>query len=425
MLSEYKIPRGTYDILPDADYKWQYIKENFRKVARNYNFREIVTPIFEKAEIFERSIGDTTDIVEKEMYKFSDKKGRNYVLRPEGTAPVVRAFVENHLYYKNNSSKLFYLGPMFRYDRPQKGRYRQFYQYGVEYFGKNNPYIDAEVISLAYRFLKNLGLNNIIIELNSIGCPNCNKEYNKALKTYFKKYKNKLCKNCLRRLGKNPKRVLDCKVPFCKEIASNAPSILDYLDKDCKSHFEKVKSFLKELKIPFKINPKIVRGLDYYNQTAFEILNNNLGAQNALLGGGRYNSLVQEFGGNDIPGFGFAGGMERLILTLEQENLFPKPKPQPFIFLVVIGAKAKSEGIKLTSQIRQKGFSCEFLYQKTSLNAQMKAANKSNAPFVLILGENELKSKEIVIKIMKTGKQNKIPLINLYERLEQYKSDYL
>ena len=263
MSLKYKIPRGTFDILPTESYKWKYITKIFRETANNYNFREIVTPIFETAGLYERSVGNTSDIVQKEMYKFTDKKGRIFALRPEGTAGIVRAFVENNLDKKDNSSKLYYLGPMFRYERPQKGRFRQHYQYGIENIGSAEPFIDAEVISFGYSFLKKLELTNFNLEINSIGCSHCSLDYNAALVDFYKPYLNDLCPDCRIRIDKNPKRLLDCKVSKCNEISRNAPSMLAYLDEDCRKHFERVQEFLIKIKIPFKINPKIVRGLDY------------------------------------------------------------------------------------------------------------------------------------------------------------------
>jgi histidyl-tRNA synthetase len=322
MAVTYSIPRGTYDILPDKSFIWQYVQRLFRETAAEFGYNEIVTPIFENADLFERSVGDTSDIVEKEMYKFHDKKDRVFALRPEGTAPVVRSYVENSMHTLGGIQRLYYLGPMFRYDRPQKGRYRQFYQYGVEAIGSNHPYIDAEVIALQYTFLKKLGLENIKLEINSLGNKVSTDNYNKALAEYYAPHADKLCYDCSIRLEKNPRRLLDCKVPTCKELVAEAPVMLDYLDEECRTHFEAVQTYLVGMGVDFTINPRIVRGLDYYTHTAFEFLNNNLGSQNAVGGGGRYNSLVEQIGGKDAPGIGFAGGFERLLLSLEEENLF-------------------------------------------------------------------------------------------------------
>lgn len=417
-MSRYQVPRGTFDILPDVSYKWQFVINAFREVAREFNYKEIVTPIFEKSDIFERSVGETSDIVEKEMYKFKDKKGRNFALRPEGTAPVVRSFIENGLNLKSNSSKLYYLGPMFRYDRPQKGRYRQFYQYGIENIGSNDPYTDAEVIAFAYLFLTKLGLNNFELQINSIGCKNCTQDYDNAIKEYFTPFQNDLCSDCCKRLEKNPKRVLDCKVKTCKVIANNAPSMLNYLDEDCIANFDKVKEYLNTMGIPFKVNSTIVRGLDYYSQTAFEFIDTNLGAQNTLIGGGRYDTLAEQLGGKNMPGVGFAGGFERLLLSMEEENLSFGEKQTPEVYLVTLGDEARTVGIRLIMELRKNGISTEFDSDKTSMNAQMKAANKIGAKFALILGEDELKNDKIILKNLADGEQEQINITDIIKSIK-------
>ncbi len=418
MAGKYKVPRGTYDILPSESYKWQFVTNVFKEVAREFNYKEIVTPIFENNELFERSVGEDSDIVEKEMYKFEDKKGRIFALRPEGTAPVVRSFIENGLMLKPNSSKLYYFGPMFRYDRPQKGRYRQFYQYGIENIGSNDPYIDAEVISFAYMFLSKLGLKNFELQINSIGCKNCTQDYDNALKEYFTPYLNDLCSDCRKRLMKNPKRVLDCKVNTCKVNADNAPSMLDYLDENCKTHFNKVQEYLKQINIPFKVNPKIVRGLDYYSQTAFEFIDTNLGAQNTLIGGGRYDGLAEQLGGKNMPGIGFAGGFERLLLSMEEEKLSFGKQQTPKVYLITLGNEAGATGIKLIMELRMNGISTAFDPDKTSMNAQMKTANKTGAEFALILGEDELKKGKIILKNMANGEQKEINITDIINSLK-------
>jgi len=418
MAAKFTVPRGTYDILPEASYKWEFVTQVFKDVAKEFNYKEIVTPIFENSNIFERSVGETSDIVEKEMYKFEDKKGRSFALRPEGTASVMRSFIENGLNLKPNSSKLYYLGPMFRYDRPQKGRYRQFYQYGIENIGNKNPFSDAEVIAFGYNFLNRLGLKNFQLQINSIGCGSCTKDYDNALIEYFTPNFNSLCSDCRKRLQKNPKRVLDCKVKTCKEIAANAPSMMDYLDEDCRKDFEKVQEYLKLMDIPFLVNPKIVRGLDYYSQTAFEFIDTNLGAQNTLIGGGRYNSLAEQLGSKKLPGVGFAGGFERLLMSMEEENLSFGKLPSPKVYLVLLGDKAVSEGVRLLAQLRNSGISAEFDSDKSSMGSQMKMANKTNAEFALILGENELEENKIVLKNLTTGDQQKVDITKIIERLK-------
>ncbi|MDO9578247.1 MAG: histidine--tRNA ligase [Candidatus Cloacimonadales bacterium] len=409
MAEKYSVPRGTFDILPADSYKWQYVKKVFSEVAAQFNFQEIVTPIFEQTDVFERSVGGSSDIVQKEMYRFQDKKGRNFALRPEGTAPVVRSFVENNLGMTGGNTKLFYLGPMFRYDRPQKGRYRQFYQYGIENIGSDNPFIDAEIIAFGYAFLSKLGLKNFELEINSIGCSNCSKDYNQALVEYFTPNLDKMCSDCNERINKNPKRLLDCKVPSCKEIAKDAPNMLEYLDEDCRTHFAQVQEYLNLMNIPFKVNPRIVRGLDYYNKTAFEFLDNNLGAQNALIGGGRYNGLVEQFGGKDTPGIGFAGGFERLLLSMETEGVSFGEEPKPNVFIVAIGEKAKQLTAKLLFDLRTNGIKAEYNPDKESLKAQMKAADKEKTRFTLILGEDEIAKNSIILKEMISGEQQEIP----------------
>ncbi|MDP8232145.1 MAG: histidine--tRNA ligase, partial [Candidatus Zophobacter franzmannii] len=360
MAVKYSIPRGTYDILPDKSYVWDYVKRIFRETATEFGYKEIVTPIFEKADLFERSVGDTSDIVQKEMYKFNDNKGRVFALRPEGTAPVVRSYVENSLHTSGGLQRLYYMGPMFRYDRPQKGRYRQFYQYGVEAIGSHHPYTDAEVIALQFTFLKRLGLKGIVLEINSLGNKASSDNYNKALADYYAPHKEEICGDCTARLEKNPRRLLDCKVPTCKEIAKNAPVMLDYLDDECKEHFEAVQSYLKAMDVEYTINPRIVRGLDYYTHTAFEFLNNKLGAQNAVGGGGRYDGLVEQIGGKESPGIGFAGGFERLILSLEEEEFFMGAAPKPEIFTAVLGDNALIKASALMQKLRAKKLCVEY-----------------------------------------------------------------
>ena len=419
MASKYQIPRGTFDILPEDSYKWQYVTNVFKEVVRTYNYQEIITPIFEKSEVFERSVGESSDIVQKEMYRFQDKKGRKFALRPEGTAPIVRSYVENSLGMNGGNTKLFYFGPMFRYDRPQKGRFRQFYQYGVENIGSDNPFIDAEVIAIGYSFLKKLGLQNFELQINSIGCVNCTPDYDKALVKYFTPYLNEMCSDCNTRINKKPKRLLDCKVPNCKKIAQNAPSMLDYLDDECRDHFTGVQDFLKKMEIPFTVNPKIVRGLDYYNKTAFEFIDNNLGAQNTLIGGGRYNGLISQFGGKDIPGTGFAGGFERLILSMETEELSFGKEQRPDIFLVTLGRKAFEYGNKLLLKLRDAGICVEYDPDKETMKSQMKAANRSRSRFALILGEDELAGNKIILKDMESREQKLIGLKKIVESLKK------
>jgi histidyl-tRNA synthetase len=409
MNMQYKIPRGTFDILPSESRRWQEVIRIFRSTAQSFGYEEITTPIFEQAELFERSSGVGSDIVQKEMYRFEDKKGRCFALRPEGTAPVVRSYVENHLDVLNRITKLYYIGPMFRYDRPQAGRYRQFYQYGAECIGSHHPYYDAEIIALETAFLSRLGLKNIELEINSVGCPNCSKDYDAALVKYFEPDKDELCEDCQARLSAKPRRVLDCKIVPCKAITSQAPSMLDYLDKDCREHFEQVQDYLKEMEIPYKVNPRIVRGLDYYTHTAFEFLNPSLGAQNAIGGGGRYDGLVQQIGGKDIPAVGIAGGFERLLLSLESEQIEIGEKPKPDAYLILAGEKAKGMGIRLLAQWRNAGLAIAFDPEKESFKAQLKAADNQQARFAIIIGDDEVQAGTVAVKNLTSGEQKSVP----------------
>lgn len=402
---KYTIPRGTFDILPQDSYKWQFLQESFRQFAMCFGYKEITTPVFEVSELFERSSGESSDVVQKEMYRFQDKKGREFALRPEGTAPVVRSYIENNMDKLSARTKLFYLGPMFRYDRPQAGRYRQFYQYGVEFMGSNNPYYDAEVISLAFLWLKKLGLNNLQLEINSVGCPNCAAIYDKALQVYYQQYLADLCPDCVKRFSQNPRRLLDCKVPSCIEIRKNAPSQLDYLDEDCKEHFDSVCNYLQAMKINYTINPRIVRGLDYYTNTAFEITYQGLGAQNSLVGGGRYNCLIEQIGGKMTPAIGFAGGFERLLLALEEEKINFVEEPKPDAYFVCIGENVRLQILPYLNSLRTMGLKVEYEPDKNSLKAQLKAADACGARFAIIIGEDELANKKVNIKDLQTGEQ--------------------
>lgn len=402
---QYKIPRGTFDILPADSWRWQKVIEAFREVARSYGYEEIVTPIFEQVELFERSSGESSDIVQKEMYRFQDKKGRWLALRPEGTAPVARSFVENHLDAQTRINKLFYIGPMFRYDRPQAGRYRQFYQYGAECIGSHHPFYDAEIIALQSTFLRKLGLKHISLEINSVGCPTCSKDYDQALTSYFEQYVDELCPDCQNRLQTKPRRILDCKIPQCKSFAGQAPLLTDYLDKDCRDHFAQVQGYLKDMSIPFVINPRIVRGLDYYTHTAFEFLNASLGAQNAIGGGGRYDGLISQVGGKDIPAVGIAGGFERLLLSLEQEQIVLGERPSPLAYLVLVGEQTKQTGNKLLMDWRQSGLAIAYDPEKDTFKSQLKAADSMKARYALIIGEDEEKQGIVTLKDLKTGEQ--------------------
>ncbi|PKN73659.1 MAG: histidine--tRNA ligase [Candidatus Cloacimonetes bacterium HGW-Cloacimonetes-3] len=407
---KYNIPRGTFDILPKDSYKWQFVMDSFRKVASRFGYEEITTPIFEVAELFERSSGESSDVVQKEMYRFSDRKERTFALRPEGTAPVVRSYVENHLDVLSSRTKLFYIGPMFRYDRPQAGRYRQFYQYGIEFIGSDNPYYDAEVIAIEMLWLKELGLKNLRLELNSVGCATCAADYEAALREFFRPNLDKLCPDCAKRFDIKPRRLLDCKVPSCKPFRSGAPAQLDYLDAHCKEHFAKVCDTLTAMDIAYTINPSIVRGLDYYTNTAFEVIYDGLGAQNSLAGGGRYNGLIEQIGGKSIPAIGFAGGFERLLIALEQEGIQLGTRPVPDAYLICLGDKARAGIMPYLNALRQKDVYVDYDPDKSSLKALFKAADTSGARFALIVGDSELEAKQVNLKNLQTGEQVSLPL---------------
>ncbi|MDD4308948.1 MAG: histidine--tRNA ligase [Candidatus Cloacimonetes bacterium] len=407
---KYSIPRGTYDILPAESYKWQAVISSFRKIAGSFGYEEITTPIFEVAELFERSSGESSDVVQKEMYRFTDRKGREFALRPEGTAPVVRSYVENHLDVLSNRTKLYYIGPMFRYDRPQAGRFRQFYQYGIEFIGSDNPYYDAEVIAIEMLWLKDLGLKNLRLEINSVGCSSCSADYDTALREFFRPLLPQLCADCNNRFDKKPRRLLDCKVPSCKALRGSAPSQLDYLDEACKAHFAIVCEHLESMNIPYTINPGIVRGLDYYTNTAFEVIYEGLGAQNSLAGGGRYNGLIEQVGGKSIPAIGFAGGFERLLLALEHEKINFAEHKTPDAYLICLGDKARSGVMAYLNALRQNGLYVEYDPDKSSLKAQFKAADATNARFAIIIGDSEIEAGTVNLKNLKTGEQQSLPL---------------
>ena len=409
----YQIPRGTYDILPQQSHKWQKLFADFRKLAAAYGYSEISTPMFEQAGLFERSSGESSDVVKKEMYRFTDQKGRVFALRPEGTAPVARAYVENRMDIGAAVKKLYYIGPMFRYDRPQAGRYRQFQQYGIELIGSDNPYYDAEVISILWLYLSGLGLKNLRLEINSVGCPNCSQAYDKALQAYFRPHFEELCPDCQVRLEQNPRRLLDCKVPSCKAIAHDAPSQLDYLDEECRLQFAAVQKNLELMGIPFTINPRIVRGLDYYTHTAFEVVCDSLGAQNSLAGGGRYNGLLEQIGGKSTPAIGFAGGFERLLLALEEEGVSLGEPPAPEAFAILIGEAAREAFLSHLNALRQKGIFVEFDPDKSSFKAQLKAADNRHASFALIFGEDELAANSVILRDLSSGEQKTFSLENL------------
>ncbi|MDD3103429.1 MAG: histidine--tRNA ligase [Candidatus Cloacimonetes bacterium] len=414
---KYKIPRGTYDIFPKDSARWHHVIDTFRRVAQSFGYEEITTPIFEMAEVFERSSGESSDVVQKEMYRFQDQKGRSFALRPEGTAGVVRAYVENHLDRVGGKSKFYYIGPMFRYDRPQAGRYRQFYQYGIEFIGSNNPYYDAEVIALEMQFLAELGLKNVSLEINSVGCAQCSEDYDEALRAYYKPHMDGLCPDCQKRYHVRPRRLLDCKAAYCRTLKAAAPSQLDYLDQDCKEHFTQVKSYLDQMDVKYQVNPGIVRGLDYYTNTAFELIVDALGAQNSIAGGGRYNSLISQFGGKDTAAIGFAGGFERLLLALEKEGIAGYEPIKPRVYLIGIGEAVRAMAIEYLSKLRKDGIYVEYNPDKSSFRAQMKAADASGARYALIIGEDELAAKMPTLKDLESSQQHSVDYRQLLDIL--------
>ncbi|RBP39214.1 histidine--tRNA ligase [Garciella nitratireducens] len=412
-----KAPRGTRDILPSQIYKWYFIENTIRELCERFGYKEIRTPEFEHTELFERGIGDSTDVVQKEMYSFQDKGGRNITLKPEGTSPTVRAFVEHKLYAEAQPTKLFYITPAFRYERPQAGRLRIHHQFGIEVFGSQHPSVDAEVISVAMALYEKLGIKNLELHINSVGCPKCRIKYNKVLKEYLSSKLPKLCSTCKNRYERNPMRILDCKMENCQEELKDAPLMIDYLCEECLEHFQSVQNYLKRLNLHFVIDPKIVRGLDYYTKTAFEIITKEIGAQGTVCGGGRYDGLVEEIGGPSTPGIGFGMGLERLLLSLENKNISIK-EPKGFdLFIATLGTKADEIAFKLIYSLRKSGIKVEKDFMNRSLKAQLKYANKINAKYVVIIGEEEIKKDRVILKNMDTGKQEKSNLSIIQETL--------
>lgn len=405
---KYATLRGMKDILPSEIYIWQEIEKVFGQIFNLYNYKEIRTPIIEQTELFTRSLGSSTDIVSKEMYSFLDKKGRNISLRPEETAPVVRACLQNNLIEKDKITKLYYFGPMFRYDRPQAGRYRQFHQAGVEVFGSDDPTIDVETIALSLHLFQELHLKNLETQINSVGCPSCQKEYLKELQNFLKEKKDSLCKDCIRRLEYNPLRIFDCKNKNCKKILLEAPPTIDGLCLPCKIHFEEVKRLLELYKIKYSVNDRLVRGLDYYTRTTYEIVCKALGAQNAICGGGRYDKLVSDLGGENIPACGFAIGIERLIWVINEQKAFPERPQKIDLYIAVLGKGAKENAFMLIKEVRSAGFSADMDHLEKSLKAKLKAADRSGARYVAIIGEEEIKKDIIVLKDMLHGKQREV-----------------
>ncbi|MEE0305469.1 MAG: histidine--tRNA ligase [Eubacterium sp.] len=405
-----KAIKGTKDVLPKDVHKNQYIEATALDIASKFGYKEIRTPVFEHTELFQRGVGDTTDVVQKEMYTFDDKGGRSITLRPEGTAGAVRSYLENGLCNEALPQKVCYLISCYRYEKPQAGRLREFHQFGVECFGSASPLADAEIIALAKSLFDTLGVKDLSLEINSIGCPTCRAEYHKALKEYFSSRKDELCDTCKSRLDRNPMRILDCKSPICHEIAEGAPVVIDYLCDECKEHFENVQKYLKAQNIEYTINPQIVRGLDYYTKTVFEFVSNSIGAQGTVCGGGRYDGLVEELGGQHTPSLGFAMGIERLMLLMEAQGCeFPEAE-KPDLFIVALGEKATLKAVEIAKDMREEGFSALLDLNQRSVRAQMKYADKLGAKFNVVIGDNEVEAKTAKLKNMQTGEETEINL---------------
>ncbi|RUL57114.1 MULTISPECIES: histidine--tRNA ligase [Lysinibacillus] len=420
----FKVPRGTQDILPDQTPKWQKVESILRDLSRVYRYKEIRTPIFEQTELFQRGVGDTTDIVQKEMYTFDDRGGRSLTLRPEGTASAVRSYVEHKMFgYPDQPVKLSYIGPMFRYERQQAGRYRQFVQYGVEAIGSADPAIDAEVIALAMDIYQTVGLKDLKLVINSLGDKETRDAHRTALINHFEPSINEFCSDCQNRLEKNPLRILDCKKDHEHPLMKSAPALTDYLTESSAQYFDQVKKYLDVLGIQYEVDPNLVRGLDYYNHTAFEIMSTSqgFGAITTLCGGGRYNGLVEGIGGPDVPGIGFAMSIERLLLALEAEGVELEVEDRLDIYVVAMGDEAKLKSAELISSFRTKGIAADMDYIDRKMKAQMKSADRLGAKFVIVIGDSELEESAVNVKEMESGNQEKVPFHNLVNYILDHK----
>ncbi|MGB2983948.1 MAG: histidine--tRNA ligase [Candidatus Bipolaricaulia bacterium] len=407
----FELVRGTRDILPDEASRWQRIEEAFREVARRYNYREIRFPILEQTELFTRGIGETTEVVNKQMYTFPDRKGRSLTLRPEGTASAARVYLNAGLHVNDPFQKWYYVGPMFRYEKPQKGRYRQFDQYGVEVFGSLDPSVDAEVIAFAWALMSELGLEGLRLKLNSIGCPEDRARFQEVLREHFAESIASMCPDCQRRHTENPLRILDCKESGCQPFIEKAPGSVDHLCSDCTDHFAEVQTLLDRLTLPFEIDPRLVRGLDYYTRTVFELISDDLGAQDSLLGGGRYDGLIETLGGPATPGIGFAGGTDRLALVLREQHYRSGEDDRIDLFLAALGEEAHREAMMAAFSLRQEGLSVEFDHRHRSLKKQLTMANKLGSCFLIVFGDDEVDSRQVWIKDLDTGDGRESALI--------------
>ena len=414
-----KAPKGTKDILPQEVYKWHYVESLIRQLCTQYGYHEIRTPVFEHTELFERGVGNTSDVVTKEMYTFEDKGGRSITLRPEVTAAAVRSYIENGMSALPSPTKLYYIASCYRYEKPQSGRLREFHQFGVECFGSMEPALDAEIISIGKETLDRLGVKNVELHINSIGCPVCRKKYNEKLIAYIESVKDKLCDTCMERYLKNPLRIFDCKSPICQEAMADAPLLFDDICQECADHFKSLKENLDAMGIKYQLDKKIVRGLDYYTKTVFEFLSNDLGAQSAVCAGGRYDGLVQELGGAPTPGIGFGLGLERLLLTLEKQGVEFAKAVGPKLFIAAIGEDAALYAQTLCYQLRKAGISCEKDLMGRSLKAQMKYANKLLAQYTVCLGDEEISKEKVMVKNMETGETQEIELKELSNFLKK------
>ena len=412
-------PKGTKDMMPEEAYKWQYLEKKFAEICRRYGFQEIRTPVFEHTELFQRGVGDTTDIVKKEMYSFMDQGNRNITLRPEGTSPVVRAFCEHKVFANPQPTKVYYNIPCFRYEKPQSGRLRQFHQFGVEIFGTTNMMADAEIIAIGYDFIKEMGITDVELQINSVGCPECRGKHREALKKFLEPKYDELCPTCQERYHTNPMRILDCKSPIDQELVKDAPMMLDYLCDDCREAFEDLKKNLDAFGIEYVVNPKIVRGLDYYTKTAFEFVTTKIGAQGTVCGGGRYDGLVEEVGGPSTPGVGWGMGKERILMTSEACG-FEIPKSEGTeVFIAFMGDKAREFALKLMHDLRVAGVAVQMDVMGRNFKNQFKLANRCGAARTVIIGESELESGMLQVKDMESGEQTEVSIDRIFDELKK------
>jgi len=418
----YRAPRGTSDILPREQAYWRYIEQPVAEIARLYGYERLDAPVFEDTGLFARSVGEDTDIVTKEMYTFEDRGGNQLTLRPEGTAPVCRAYLEHGLYNLPQPVRLYYIASIFRYERPQAGRYRQHYQFGYEAIGDDDPALDAEIIDMAWQFLSSVKLKHLSLQLNSIGCKKCRPKYVAALKAHYADRTAELCPECQTRLKRNPLRLLDCKKPSCQRVAGSAPKSVDFLCSECAEHFNRLKKYLELLELPYAVNHRLVRGLDYYTRTVFEIQPEGGGAQSTIVGGGRYDDLIEELGGKPTPAIGFAAGIERIILNLKKQKVAVPPLPKPQVFIAYLGEAAKEEALKLASSLRGAGIGVTEALGSKSLKAQMRQANSLGTRYAVIIGEEELKAGTVILRDMESAEQEAIPAKELVGRLASPRS---